>query len=70
MIFVIDSGSTKCDWIAIDSSTGEPIFDKQRTRGLNPAIISSTDAFDIIMEINYQYLKFIFTALDVVLKSQ
>ena len=50
MIFVIDSGSTKCDWIAIDSSTGEPIFDKQRTRGLNPAIISSTDAFDIIKE--------------------
>ena len=50
MIFVIDSGSTKCDWIAIDSSTGEPIFEKQRTEGLNPAIISSTDAFDIIKE--------------------
>ena len=50
MIFVIDSGSTKCDWIAIDSSTGEPIFEKQRTKGLNPAIISSTDAFDIIKE--------------------
>ena len=50
MIFVIDSGSTKCDWIAIDSSSGEPIFEKQRTKGLNPAIISSTDAFDIIKE--------------------
>jgi len=48
MIFIIDSGSTKCDWIAIDTETGEPIFEKQRTKGLNPAIISDTDAFNII----------------------
>jgi N-acetylglucosamine kinase-like BadF-type ATPase len=48
MIFIIDSGSTKCDWIAIDTDTGEPIFEKQRTKGLNPAIISDTDAFNII----------------------
>ena len=48
MIFVIDSGSTKCDWIAIDPSTGDQLFEKQRTKGLNPAIISETDAFDII----------------------
>ncbi|MDA9029028.1 N-acetylglucosamine kinase, partial [Flavobacteriaceae bacterium] len=48
MIFIIDSGSTKCDWIAIDTETGESIFEKQRTKGLNPAIISDTDAFNII----------------------
>ena len=48
MIFIIDSGSTKCDWIAIDSKTGEPLFEKQRTKGLNPAIISDTDAFNVI----------------------
>ena len=48
MIFIIDSGSTKCDWIAIDSKTGDQLFDKQRTKGLNPAIISETEAFEII----------------------
>ena len=48
MIFIIDSGSTKSDWIAIDNETGEPVFEKQRTKGLNPAIISDTDAFNII----------------------
>ena len=50
MIFIIDSGSTKCDWIAIDSKTGDQLFDKQRTKGLNPAIISKTEAFEIIKE--------------------
>ena len=40
MIFLIDSGYTKCDWIAIDPKTGEQVFEKQRTKGLNPAIIS------------------------------
>ena len=48
MIFVIDSGSTKSDWIAIDPLTGKQVFEKQRTKGLNPAIISNTDAFEII----------------------
>ena len=48
MIFIIDSGSTKCDWIAIDTETGDLLFEKQRTKGLNPAIISDTDAFNII----------------------
>jgi N-acetylglucosamine kinase-like BadF-type ATPase len=48
MIFVIDSGSTKCDWIAIDPSNGEQLFEKQRTKGLNPAIISDSDAFNIV----------------------
>lgn len=48
MILIVDSGSTKCDWIAIDSKNGKEVFEKQRTCGLNPAIISEADAYDII----------------------
>lgn len=48
MIFIIDSGSTKCDWIAIDPKTGEQVFEKQRTKGLNPAIISEGEAREVI----------------------
>lgn len=50
MILIVDSGSTKCDWIAINSKNGQEVFEKQRTRGLNPAIISEADAYDIIKE--------------------
>jgi len=50
MIFIIDSGSTKCDWIAIDSKTGAQVFEKQRTKGLNPAIISESEAYTIIKD--------------------
>lgn len=50
MILIIDSGSTKSDWIAIDSNTGSHLFERQRTKGLNPAIISKTEASDIINE--------------------
>lgn len=50
MILIIDSGSTKSDWIAIDCNTGSQLFERQRTKGLNPAIISKTEAFDIINE--------------------
>lgn len=39
MILIVDSGSTKCDWIAVDSD-GNQLFDKIRTEGLNPAILS------------------------------
>ena len=48
MIIIVDSGSTKCDWIAIDSQRGEEIFEKQRTKGLNPAIISEAEAREVI----------------------
>lgn len=41
MILITDSGSTKCDWIAL-SSNGEQLF-KVRTRGMNPAILSVED---------------------------
>ncbi len=39
MILIVDSGSTKCDWIAIDSD-GNQSLEKIRTKGLNPALLS------------------------------
>ena len=38
MILIVDSGSTKCDWIAVDEK-GNQCFEKVRTKGLNPAIL-------------------------------
>jgi len=40
MILVVDSGSTKTDWIAIDKN-GKIKFSTQ-TRGLNPQVLSSS----------------------------
>lgn len=39
MILIVDSGSTKCDWIAVDKQ-GNQLFKKIRTKGLNPAILT------------------------------
>jgi len=39
MIVVVDSGSTKSDWIIVDKQ-GNQLFEKIRTKGLNPAILS------------------------------
>ena len=39
MILVVDSGSTKTDWIALDHK-GEEIFSTQ-TLGLNPQMLSN-----------------------------
>lgn len=39
MILIVDSGSTKCDWLAIDAN-GNQLHEKQRTKGMNPAILS------------------------------
>ncbi|WP_299886632.1 BadF/BadG/BcrA/BcrD ATPase family protein [uncultured Lacinutrix sp.] len=39
MILIVDSGSTKCDWIAVDNN-GKQVLEKIRTKGLNPAILS------------------------------
>ena len=39
MILVVDSGSTKTDWIAIDEK-GSVLFSTQ-TLGLNPQVLSS-----------------------------
>lgn len=38
MILIVDSGSTKCDWIAVDKE-GKQLLEKIRTKGLNPAIL-------------------------------
>lgn len=47
MIFIVDSGSTKCDWLAIDSN-GKQLLEKQRTKGLNPAILSRKKLYKTI----------------------
>src|SRR5210317_532685 len=39
MILIVDSGSTKSDWLAVDSN-GNKLMSKVRTKGLNPAILS------------------------------
>lgn len=39
MILIADGGSTKCDWILLDSK-GEKIL-KTRTKGLNPAVFKT-----------------------------
>ena len=47
MILIVDSGSTKSDWIAVDSS-GKQLMEKIRTKGLNPAILSEKKLFKTI----------------------
>lgn len=49
MTIITDSGSTKCDWIAIDDN-GVQLFDKVRTKGLNPAILTPDELMGRIME--------------------
>ena len=49
MIFLIDSGSTKSDWIAIDEH-GNILFEKVRTKGLNPAILTPNELLSRIQE--------------------
>ncbi|PNQ72980.1 N-acetylglucosamine kinase [Hanstruepera neustonica] len=47
MILIVDSGSTKCDWISIDSQ-GNQLLEKIRTKGLNPAILKEKKLYKII----------------------
>ncbi|MCK0123966.1 N-acetylglucosamine kinase [Gelidibacter sp. F2691] len=47
MILIVDSGSTKCDWISVDSS-GKQIQEKIRTSGLNPEILKEKKLYKII----------------------
>lgn len=37
MILISESGSTKCDWVLLDSLNAVP--KRIRTKGLNPAIL-------------------------------
>ena len=58
MILIVDSGSTKCDWIAVDKK-GKQLLEKIRTKGLNPAILSEKKLKKIIKsnDILKQYKK-------------
>lgn len=47
MILIVDSGSTKCDWIEMDKE-GNKLLKKLRTKGLNPAILSEKKLTKII----------------------
>ncbi|WP_299228179.1 N-acetylglucosamine kinase [uncultured Psychroserpens sp.] len=47
MILITDSGSTKCDWIAVDNN-GNQLHEKIRTKGLNPAILKEKKLNKII----------------------
>ncbi|MEW4922662.1 N-acetylglucosamine kinase [Algibacter sp. 2305UL17-15] len=49
MILIVDSGSTKSDWLAVDSN-GKKLMDKIRTKGLNPAILSERKLHKTIMK--------------------
>lgn len=49
MVLIVDSGSTKCDWIAVDNN-GKQLFDKIRTPGLNPAILKERELKKIIKD--------------------
>lgn len=49
MTIITDSGSTKCDWIAIDDN-GIQLFEKVRTKGLNPATLTPGDLMGRIQE--------------------
>ena len=51
MIFVVDSGSTKTDWIALDNS-GKVLFSTQ-TLGLNPQVLPSAILTERIIN-NYE----------------
>ncbi|MCX7548037.1 N-acetylglucosamine kinase [Xanthomarina sp. F1114] len=47
MILIADSGSTKCDWISVDSQ-GNQLLDKLDTKGLNPALLTEKELSEII----------------------
>ena len=67
MILIVDSGSTKTDWIAIDD-LGNELF-STKTLGLNPTMLSNEILVKelkitltyIIIEIKFQ--RYIFTVL-------
>ncbi|WP_282136000.1 N-acetylglucosamine kinase [Seonamhaeicola maritimus] len=47
MILIVDSGSTKSDWLAVDKD-GNKVMEKIRTKGLNPAILSERKLYKTI----------------------
>ena len=61
MILIADGGSTKCDWILLNSE-GEIVL-KTRTAGLNPAVVDEEELYFRIRE--NEDLKSIFTKVQV-----
>lgn len=49
MILIVDSGSTKCDWMPVDEH-GQMLREKIRTKGLNPAILPENKLKKIISD--------------------
>ena len=49
MILIVDSGSTKCDWIAVNAS-GDQVHDKVRTGVLNTAILEKEALFETLLK--------------------
>lgn len=47
MILIVDSGSTKCDWISVDNN-GKQLLEKIRTSGLNPEILKEKKLYKVI----------------------
>jgi N-acetylglucosamine kinase-like BadF-type ATPase len=47
MILIVDSGSTKADWVSIDNN-GKQLLEKIGTKGLNPAILTEKKLYKII----------------------
>lgn len=47
MRLIVDSGSTKCDWISVDSK-GKQLQEKIRTSGLNPEILKEKKLYKVI----------------------
>lgn len=47
MILIVDSGSTKSDWLVVDNN-GNKLMEKIRTQGLNPAILKEKRLYKII----------------------
>jgi N-acetylglucosamine kinase-like BadF-type ATPase len=48
MILIAESGSTKCDWVLLESVSKEP--KRIRTKGLNPAILKKKELRKIITD--------------------
>ncbi|TYA58905.1 N-acetylglucosamine kinase [Formosa maritima] len=49
MILIVDSGSTKSDWISVDIQSHQQTK-KMHTKGLNPAILTKENLFKIIQD--------------------
>ncbi len=50
MILIADGGSTKVDWVILDSSRNE--ISRVKTLGLNPSVIEKKELINIILDVN------------------